>query len=63
MTRDELLAALLVERYDNRWWKHRPTTARPAAWDDAQFIDDDVSTARRRKALVEAWNESEREAS
>lgn len=21
MTRDELLAALLIERYDNRWWK------------------------------------------
>lgn len=63
MTKDELLQALLVERQDQTWWKHRPMHARPATWDDDQFIDDDVTCARRRKALVEAAREDERQAS
>lgn len=63
MTKDELVAALLVERQDQTWWKHRPTKARPATWDDGQFVDDDVTTARRRKALADEWGQaSEREA-
>lgn len=61
MTRDELLQQLAVERQDQTWWRHRPTTARPHTWDDDQFIDDEVTTARRRKALEEAWSEHERE--
>ena len=61
MTKDELLTALLVERQDQTWWRHRPAKARPQMWEDDQFIDDDVACARRRKALVEAWNEHERE--
>ena len=61
MTKDELLTALLVERQDQTWWRHRPATARPTTWADDQFIDDDVTCARRRKALVDAWNEHERE--
>lgn len=63
MTKDELLQALLVERQDQTWWKHRPMHARPATWADEQFIDDDVTCARRRKALVEAAREDERQAS
>lgn len=43
-TREELLAALTVERYDNRWWVTPPAQA------DA---DDDLATARRRRAMVE----------
>lgn len=39
MTRDELLAALLVERLDNRWWK----TPAPAP------VDDELTCARRRR--------------
>ena len=61
MTKDELLTALSVERQDQTWWRHRPTKARPATWADDQFIDDEVTTARRRKALVEAWTEHEKE--
>lgn len=48
MTRDELLAALLVERY-------APIPRLPehvALWDDSQ-----LTTARRRRALVAAWDE------
>jgi hypothetical protein len=40
----DLLAALTAERYDNRWWKTKPT-------DDAA-TDDDMTTARRRRALA-----------
>ena len=42
MTRDELLAALLVERLDNRWWK----TPAPAP------VDDELPCARRRRAAA-----------
>lgn len=42
MTRDELLQALLVERYDNRWWK----TAEPVV------TDDDLTCARRRREMA-----------
>ena len=40
MTKEELLASLLVERYDNRWWKTPPAEQAP---------DDDLTTARRRR--------------
>jgi hypothetical protein len=43
MTRDELLAALTAERYDNRWWKTTP----------AQPPDDDVTCARRRREMAD----------
>ena len=61
MTKDELLEALLVERQDQTWWKHRPMHARPATWADDQFIDDDATCARRRKEAVAEWSASERE--
>lgn len=56
MTREELLAALLVERYDNRWW-----TAKPAlvAIDER---DNEIACARRRRELVQAWDEHTKEA-
>lgn len=38
-----LMRSLIVERYDNRWWKTRPAT--PA-------IDDEVTCARRRRELA-----------
>jgi len=43
MTRDELLTALMVERYDNRWWTTRATDLQP---------DDEFTTARRRRDLL-----------
>ena len=55
MTRDELLKALLVERYTNPWWK----TPEPVA------VDDDLTCARRRREMVadfDALDRPEREA-
>ena len=47
MNRDELLAALTAERYDNRWW----TDKRKA--DEAAVVDDsDVTTAKRRRDMA-----------
>lgn len=43
MTRDELLKALLVERYTNPWWE-TPTPE--------QAPDDDLTTARRRREMA-----------
>ena len=57
MNRDELLAALAAERYDNRWWHRDDDRAPGGMWDDS-----DVNCGRRRKALAEAWDEQEREA-
>lgn len=51
MTRDELLDALTVERYDNTWWT-TPT---------AVVDDSDIATARRRRALAEACGETTEE--
>lgn len=56
MTRDELLASLLLERYTNPWWTTpaRPIAATeaekvtPLGWDDSEF-----STARRRRAMFD----------
>ena len=55
-SRDDLLAALMVERFDNRWWTTAPTTQAP---------DDDLTCARRRREMVadfEALVEGERKA-
>jgi hypothetical protein len=54
--RDELLAALTAERYDGRWWK---TAARVEVSADpvpteSIVHDDELTTARRRRLLVEA---------
>lgn len=47
MSRDELLAALTAERLDCRWFPTPPKTA-----DDIHVNrDDEVTTARRRRAL------------
>ena len=43
MTRDELLDALLVERYTSPWWVTPPTTQAP---------DDDLTCARRRREMA-----------
>lgn len=60
MTRDELLEALLVERQDQTWWHRRP--GRPQSLAQPQeHSDDDVTTARRRKAAMDEWNEHEKE--
>lgn len=42
-TRDELLAALSVERYTNPWWVTPPTEQAP---------DDELTCARRRRQMV-----------
>ena len=55
MTRDDLLAALLVERYTNPWWSTSAAQVereRRPEWDDSE-----ITTARRRRELVEAWDE------
>lgn len=56
MTRDELLASLLVERQTNPWWTTPATTQAP---------DDDLTCARRRRELAadfEALDRPERKA-
>jgi hypothetical protein len=55
MTKDELLRALLVERYDQTWW----ATPEPV------ITDDDLTCARRRREMVadfEALDRPERAA-
>ncbi len=55
MTRDELLAALLVERYDNRWWTtppHDPGSV-GALTGHSDQSDDDLTIARRRRELAD----------
>jgi len=52
MTKEELLKALLAERYDNRWW-----TTKPPAIDDS-----DVATARRRRAMADDFDRPAKEA-
>ena len=65
MTRDELLQALLVERYDQTWW---PTPIREvgsvAALRDESptFADNDLEVARRRRELAEAFDTTHPEA-
>lgn len=53
MTRDELIEALLVERYDNRWWK----TPEPT-----QSSDDDLTIARRRREMAADFDALDRPA-
>jgi hypothetical protein len=43
MTRDELLDALMVERYTSPWWVTPPTIQAP---------DDDLTCARRRREMA-----------
>lgn len=59
MTRDELLAALTAERYDNRWFTAASKRAEAAVIDDSE-----TTTARRRRDLVADFERSydEREA-
>ncbi|HKY59259.1 MAG TPA: hypothetical protein VJL80_14575 [Aeromicrobium sp.] len=52
MTRDELLAALLVERYDQTWWKTPDPWTRRG--EPVAVEDDDVTRARRRRELLAA---------
>lgn len=49
MNRAELLAAVIAERLDCRWFPTPPKTARDIRVDR----DDEVTCARRRKALVD----------
>lgn len=48
MNREELLAAVTAERLDCRWFPTPPKTAR----DINVPRDDEITTARRRRALV-----------
>lgn len=48
MTNDELLAALIAERLDCRWFPTPAKTARDYRVDR----DDEVTCARRRRALI-----------
>lgn len=52
MNRQELLAAVIAERLDCRWFATPPKTERTAA-DINVARDDEVTTARRRKALMD----------
>lgn len=57
MTRDELLEALLVERYDQTWW---PTPIREVGSvealtheeDQPIFADNELDLARRRREMA-----------
>lgn len=48
----ELLTALLVERYDNRWWKTPEPDRHPAV----AVSDDDLAGIRRRNASLAEWD-------
>jgi len=48
--RDDLLAALTAERYDNRWWSTDTARARRA-----EPVDDELTTARRRRLLADEY--------
>lgn len=61
MTDDELLAVVLRERYGpSKWWVFRPS---PTVRKDRFSDDSELVCARRRKALVEATRDDERQAS
>ena len=51
MTRDELLEALMVERYTSPWWTTPEPTPAP---------DDDLTCARRRREMVADFEALER---
>lgn len=53
MTRDELLDALMVERYTSPWWVTPPP---------AQAPDDDLTTARRRREMAADFDALDRPA-
>lgn len=55
MTRDELLAALVAERYDNRWWTDDRERTEAAIADDS-----DVTTAKRRRQMAEDFERANR---
>jgi hypothetical protein len=62
MTRDELLAALLVERYTSPWWK----TPEPRRDPDTESVpiewgDDDLIRARRKRDLLAAVDHTRNE--
>ena len=44
---DELMTALLVERYDNRWWRH------------PSMRDDDAICAQRRRQMDADFREDD----
>jgi hypothetical protein len=54
VARAKLLAAVTAERNDTRWWPTPPRNWNATAI-AGQNGDDDVTTARRRKVLVESW--------
>jgi beta-xylosidase len=57
MHRDELLAQLTAERYDHRWFKAPPRRAPVDPVEAGAYDDSEVTCARRRKELAEAWGE------
>lgn len=69
MTREELLTALLVERYTNPWWVTPSEVAADNAWrrvlsgTTVTHDDNELTCARRRRELVEAWDEHVKEES
>lgn len=51
MSRDELIERLLIERHNSGGWR-----TPPKHWNtQVDFRDDDITTAKRRRDLVEAW--------
>lgn len=59
MNRDELLAALMAERYDNRWWTDKRKADETASMDDS-----DMTTAKRRRQMAADFERhNERQAS
>lgn len=55
--RDDLLDALLAERYNGGGWKTPPKEWTAVGSTSAPIggADDEVTTARRRRELVESW--------
>lgn len=64
MTRDELLEALLLERQDQTWWRHKPPPRKatePALplLPEGHLDNSDVTVARRRRELLAAVDHTE----
>lgn len=56
---DGLLTVVLAERYGpSKWWTRRPSPPTlPDRFPEDGFRDDEVTCARRRRALVEAYED------
>lgn len=64
MTRDELLEALLLERQDQTWWRHKPPPRKATEpvlplLPEGHLDNSDVTVARRWRELLAAVDHTE----